>query len=119
MEKRIFEALTEPMLYVLMSFLARERCGTEIAAFVDARTAGRVVLGPGTLYTILAKFETDGLIKETSVLGRKRTYALTERGEERYRAEVERLRGCLRDAAESEKEALEAAPNCVEGTAWA
>lgn len=117
MEKKSFEALTEPMFYVLMSFLAQERCGTEIAAFVETRTGGRVVLGPGTLYTILAKFEADGLIKETAVLGRKRTYVLTGRGEERYRAEVERLRGCLRDAAESEREALEGPTEA--SAAWA
>lgn len=119
MEKKSFEALTEPMLYVLMALLGCERCGTEIAAFAEGRTSGRVVLGPGTLYTILAKFEADGLIRETAVLGRKRTYMLTECGEERYRAELDRLRRCIRDAAESEKEALEAAPDCVEGTAWA
>lgn len=103
MEKRAPESLTEPMLYVLMALLSQERCGTEIAAFAEGRTAGRVALGPGTLYTILAKFEADGLIRETSVLGRKRTYMLTEYGEERYRAELDRLRRCLRDAAETER----------------
>lgn len=108
METKSFDALTEPMLYVLMALLARPRCGTEIAAFADGCTAGRVTLGPGTLYTILAKFESDGLIRETAVLGRRRTYALTEQGEERYRAELGRLRACLRDAAHSEAEAQEA-----------
>ena len=41
--------LTEPMYYVLMAFLDREMCGTEIGAFVERKTAGRVRLGPGTL----------------------------------------------------------------------
>ena len=41
--------LTEPMYYVLMSFLHGEMCGIEITDFVARKTAGRVRLGPGTL----------------------------------------------------------------------
>ena len=44
-------ALTEPMFYVLMSFLRSEMCGIEITEFVARKTHGRVRLGPGTLYT--------------------------------------------------------------------
>ena len=47
--------LTEPMYYVLMSFLRRERCDTEITEFVEHKTGGRVRLAPGTLYTLLSK----------------------------------------------------------------
>ena len=72
--------LTEPMYYVLMAFLDREMCGTEIGAFVERKTAGRVRLGPGTLYTLLAKFQEEGLLEETGVEGRKRTYQITPRG---------------------------------------
>ena len=59
--------LTEPMFYVLMSFLRRDMCGTEITEFVERRTRGRVRLGPGTLYTLLAKFQDEGFIQETEV----------------------------------------------------
>lgn len=72
--------LTEPMFYVLMSFLRRDMCGTEITEFVERRTRGRVRLGPGTLYTLLAKFQDEGFIQETEVDGRKRTYRLTDQG---------------------------------------
>ena len=72
--------LTEPMFYVLMSFLRRDMCGTEITEFVERRTRGRVRLGPGTLYTLLAKFQDEGFIQETEVDGRKRTYRLTDAG---------------------------------------
>ena len=72
--------LTEPMYYVLMSFLRRDMCGTEITEFVDRKTRGRVNLGPGTLYTLLARFLDEGLIKETQVDGRKRTYRITPKG---------------------------------------
>ena len=54
MAKEPLKVLTESMFYVLLSLLRQERCGTEIVRFVDNATAGRVSLGPGTLYTILA-----------------------------------------------------------------
>lgn len=93
--------LTEPMYYVLMSFLGREMCGTEITEFVDRKTAGRVKLGPGTLYTLLAKFQDEGLIVETSVNGRKRTYQITDKGRESFLEELTRLRSCVNDGLEA------------------
>ncbi len=92
--------LTEPMFYVLMAFLGGERCGTEITQFVERKTAGQVRLGPGTLYTLLAKFQDEGLIEETQVEGRKRTYRLTEKGKTTWLEELERLRSCVRDGEE-------------------
>ena len=92
--------LTEPMFYVLMSFLRRDMCGTEITEFVEQKTRGRVRLGPGTLYTLLAKFQDEGLIKETMVDGRKRTYRLTGKGRAAYREELDRLRACVADGEE-------------------
>ena len=100
MGRKTLEMLSEGMFYVLMALLHTQRCGTEIAAFVEERTGGRVRLGPGTLYTILGKFEEEALIRETAVQGRKRTYELTGEGKERYQAEVDRLRRCLADAEE-------------------
>lgn len=92
--------LTEPMFYVLMSFLRRDMCGTEITEFVEQKTRGRVRLGPGTLYTLLAKFQDEGLIEETMVDGRKRTYRLTGKGRAAYREELDRLRACVADGEE-------------------
>ena len=89
--------LTEPMFYVLMSFLHRELCGTEVGEFVERKTAGRVKLGPGTLYTILGKFLEEGLIRETAVEGRRRTYAATEEGRALFLRELGRLRRCVAD----------------------
>lgn len=93
--------LTEPMYYVLMSFLGQEMCGTEITEFVERKTAGRVKLGPGTLYTLLAKFQDEGLIAETAVEGRKRTYQITEKGREAFQEELDRLRARLDDGLEA------------------
>ena len=97
MAKEPLKVLTESMFYVLLSLLRQERCGTEIVRFVDDTTAGRVPLGPGTLYTILAKFQEEGLIRETAVEGRKRTYAITDRGRALYRQELSRLKLCVAD----------------------
>ncbi len=91
------QSLTESMYYVLLSLLQEQRCGIEIVEYVDTLTAGRVPLGPGTLYTILAKFQEEGLIAETAVEGRKKTYAITERGLALYRRELHRLRLCVED----------------------
>lgn len=93
-------ALTEPMFYVLMSFLHRDMCGIDITEFVEQKTHGRVRLGPGTLYTLLGKFLDGGLIEETEVDGRKRTYRITQKGREAYQEELERLRACVRDGEE-------------------
>ena len=92
--------LTEPMFYVLMSFLRRDMCGIDITEFVEQKTHGRVRLGPGTLYTLLGKFLDGGLIEETEVDGRKRTYRITQKGREAYQEELERLRACVRDGEE-------------------
>ena len=55
-------------------------------------------MSPGTLYTILSKFQEVGYLREVAQEGRKRTYALTEAGRRAYEQELERLRQCLRDA---------------------
>lgn len=100
MGRKSLESLTESMFYVLMSFLKGARCGTESAEFVEAKTKGRVRMGPGTLYTILGKFEEEGLLKEVAVEGRKRTYSLTEKGRTLYDEELVRLRQRVADAEE-------------------
>ena len=95
--------LTEPMYYVLMSFLRRERCGTEITEFVEHKTGGRVRLGPGTLYTLLSKFQEEKLIVEAGVDGRKRSSRLTDKGRSIFEEELARLRACVDDGEEEEQ----------------
>ena len=56
MPKQALESLTESMFYLLMALTQGERCGTEITAFAAEITAGRVKIGPATLYTLLGKF---------------------------------------------------------------
>ncbi len=97
MAKRSLEILTETMFYVLMSMLKKEMCGIDISEYIENKTKGRIKMGPGTLYTILAKFEDEELICETSVLGRKRNYVITDKGKALYMEELERLRQCVAD----------------------
>ena len=98
MPRRAMEVLTESMFYVLMAFQGGPLCGIDAAAWIEARTGGRVRLGPATLYTILNKFEKEKLIQEVQVDGRKRTYRLTEKGRAAYDQELRRLRLCVADA---------------------
>ena len=97
MPKQALESLTETMFYVLMALYRGEKCGIDIAAWIEERTKGRLSLGPATLYTILAKFEKEKYIRETKVEGRKRTYAITDHGRQSYRDELDRLTLCLED----------------------
>ena len=54
MPKKAMEILTESMFYVLMALKQEPMCGIDIAATVEKITDHRVVLGPATLYTVLA-----------------------------------------------------------------
>lgn len=54
-------------------------------------TGGRVSVGPGTLYHLLDQFLSAGMIVETKVEGRRRSYVLTEKGTEALREEYRRL----------------------------
>lgn len=100
MAKESLKLLTESMFYVLMAFSKGPACGTDVATFVEKKTAKSVPMGPATLYTILAKFEKAEYIREIQVEGRKRTYELTSLGAQAYREEVERLQRCLSHAEE-------------------
>lgn len=97
MAKKALDGLTESMFYVLMAFLKKEMCGTDVVEFIEHKTEGRVKIGPGTLYTILARFEEENIIEETVVEGRKRTYKITEKGIDLYKAELLRLKACVND----------------------
>ncbi len=86
-----FHTLTEQMFYILLC-LRQERCGVDVMEAVRQLTDGRVVIGPGTLYTLLEDFLQQEWISEGTPDGRKRRYRLTERGERRLQEEAERLR---------------------------
>lgn len=63
----------------------------DIMGRVTELTHGRVKIGPGTLYNLLEQFEAGGIIRETRVEGRRRSYLLTEKGQSMLAEEYHRL----------------------------
>ena len=102
MPKKPFEALSEPMFYILMALSHGAMCGADITAWIRQRTDERVVLGPGTLYTILPKLTEAELICQVELSGRKRSYTLTDKGYFLYNSECDRLRRCVADIEKAE-----------------
>ena len=98
MAKKTLDLITESMYYVLMCLHSRNMYGNEIADCVRKLTADRVKLGPGTLYSILSTFETEGVIRKQSQEGRRINYEITDKGEMLYQNELHRLQQCLLDA---------------------
>lgn len=97
MPRKAFDTLSEPMFYVLMALRRCTLCGVEIVDWINAKTDSRVSLGPGTLYTILAKLTEEDIIREKSVEGRRRSYEITDKGRLMYDTECDRLRRCVAD----------------------
>lgn len=96
MARAKFQTLTEQMFYILLC-LQEECCGMDIMRKVRQMTWERVHVGPGTLYNLLEQFSDAGMIRETKVEGRRKSYILTETGREALRAEYERLCGQAED----------------------
>ncbi|MGL5150980.1 MAG: PadR family transcriptional regulator [Clostridium sp.] len=96
MAREQFQTLTEPMYYILLS-LMKERCGVDIMETVKSISNNRITVGPGTLYALLGKFLKEGLIRETEVIGRKRSYIITQSGIELIKIEYERLKTLIHD----------------------
>jgi DNA-binding PadR family transcriptional regulator len=61
-------------------------------------TDGRVKVGPGTLYSLLSRFEDDGYIDMVSDEDNKKTYIITELGKGVLDKEIDRLSLLLKDA---------------------
>jgi len=90
--------LSPVVFHVLAALASEPRHGYAVAREVEELTAGRVVLGPGTLYGSLQRMTEAGLIEETENPGepglhaeRRRYYRLTRLGRSALRAESERL----------------------------
>ena len=91
-----FHTLTEQMFYTLLC-LKDECYGMDILDRVPAMTGQRVNIGSGTLYTLLEQFLKAGMIQETKVEGRRRSYILTDKGKEMLEKECARLTAQLTD----------------------
>ena len=96
MPRAKFQTLTEQMFYILLC-LKNECCGMDIMDRIPAMTAGRVNVGSGTLYNLLEQFQQEGMIRETRVEGRRRSYILTPQGIEILETEYLRIKWQMND----------------------
>ncbi len=96
MAREKYKTLTEQMFYILMC-LKTENCGIDIMEKVADMTDGRVDIGPGTLYALLSDFVKQGIIIETAVEGRKRSYIITAKGRNMLEEEYKRLKTLVTD----------------------
>ena len=96
MPREKFRTLTEQMFYVLLC-LKTECYGMDILDKVPSMTNNRVTVGSGTLYNLLEQFLDAGMIRETKMEGRRRSYILTARGRQMLDKEYERIQAQAMD----------------------
>jgi DNA-binding PadR family transcriptional regulator len=97
--------LPAAVFHILIALADRDRHGYSIMQDVAARTAGKVQLSPGTLYSSIRRMLEQGLIEElaespdpSSTDERRRYYRLTGFGKRVAAAEVERLSALVQQA---------------------
>jgi DNA-binding PadR family transcriptional regulator len=90
--------LTPAMFEILVALADGERHGYAIMQEVDARTEGKMRIGPGTLYRSIQRLTEDGLITESDERPalemddeRRRYYRITDFGYRVAVAEARRL----------------------------
>ena len=87
--------MTETIYYTLLA-LTTPRHGYAIMQYVSSLTEGRIVLGTGTLYTMVGRLASDGIIQVLQEDGKK-SYLLTPVGMELLGEETKRLGQQLSD----------------------
>jgi DNA-binding PadR family transcriptional regulator len=105
MPKRKLDPLPAAAFQILLSLADEDLHGYGIMRNVEEQTAGRMRLGPGTLYSSIQTLLEEKLIqeldqREDAKLGqeRRRYYRLTAAGRKLARSEAERLADLLRVA---------------------
>lgn len=88
--------MTETTYYTLLS-VTEPRHGYAIMQFVSELTKGRIALGTGTLYTMVGRLVTDGIIETVPNDDGKKAYQVTEAGKELLLKETVRLAKQLND----------------------
>lgn len=85
------DLLTPAALHILMTLAGGALHGYGIKHAVEERTAGRLSLGPGTLYEAIHRMAADGWIEEVESSGRRRIYQITDAGRTVLTDELSRL----------------------------
>lgn len=103
MSREQLQTLTEPMYYLLLAMLT-PRHGYDAMQYISQLTDGRIRIGAGTMYTLLARFEKEKILEQIAEEGRRKIYRLTEKGEKLLEEEITRLHRLLADADQAKKE---------------
>ena len=107
MPKRKLDPLPAAAFQILLSLAQGDLHGYAIMRQVEEQTAGKVRLGPGTLYSSIQALLEEGLIEEIdrspaepsdAPRARRRSYRLTTVGRKVARDEAQRLAEILRVA---------------------
>jgi DNA-binding PadR family transcriptional regulator len=104
MPKQKLSPLPAAAFQIVMALVDDELHGYEIMRRVEEQTAGRLRLGPGTLYSSVQALLEAGFIAEVTARSdeggeeRRRYYRLTAAGRKAGREEAERLADLLRVA---------------------
>jgi DNA-binding PadR family transcriptional regulator len=88
--------MTEAMYYVLLA-LMHPNHGYQLMHAITEVSNGRLTMGPGTLYGVLSRMQKDGLISLADDDGRRKTYRITQEGEQALRTEYTRLKAMIQD----------------------
>jgi DNA-binding PadR family transcriptional regulator len=99
-----FLPLSPATLHILLCLAGDARHGYAIMQEVARQSNGQFKLGPGTLYDNLARLMNQGMVEEgrppsSDDNARRRYYRLTAFGRRLLAADIERLRGVVREAA--------------------
>ncbi len=108
MPKRKLDPLPAAAFHILLSLAESDLHGYAIMRHVEEQTAGKVRLGPGTLYSSIQALLEQGFIDEVergdadnalqAQRDRRRLYRLTSAGRKVARTEAEKLADILRFA---------------------
>ena len=88
--------MTEAMYYVLLTLLNPNH-GYQLMSAIETVSNGRIRMGPGTLYGVLARMQKEQLIYLCVDDGRRKTYRITDAGREALQAEYNRLNAMVAD----------------------
>jgi DNA-binding PadR family transcriptional regulator len=105
MPKRKLDPLPAAAFQILLALAEGDLHGYAIMRQVEEQTAGKVRLGPGTLYSSIQALLEEGFIQEVdpgsipdALQQRRRSYRLTSAGMKVARTEAQRLAEILRVA---------------------
>ena len=88
--------MTEAAYYILLA-LTKPGHGYGMMQRIKELSGGRIAMGPGTLYGVLTRMNKDGWIELTEEDGRRKNYAITDKGRQALQNEYDRLKMLVND----------------------